>query len=70
MIAAPASSIPHASVTAGSRRRKTPPSENESGVTLITPMTDGRAKRCSSGGRFDIAEYFGWWTLVGATWEV
>jgi hypothetical protein len=29
----------------------TPPSENESGVTLTTPMTDGRRNRCSIGIR-------------------
>ena len=44
-IAAPASSIPHADVTAGSTLRCTPPSENESGVTLITPITAGAEKR-------------------------
>jgi len=27
----------------------TPGSENESGVTLMTPITDGRGKRCSMG---------------------
>jgi hypothetical protein len=28
-----------------------PPSENESGVTFTTPITDGRLKRASIGGR-------------------
>ena len=37
----PASSMPSASAVAASRRRCTPPSENESGVTLITPITEG-----------------------------
>ena len=56
-IAAPQSSIPHAAVTAASTRRCTPPSENESGVTLITPITDGAGKRSSIGGRaFDTTE--------------
>ena len=35
---------------ASSARRFTPPSENESGVTLTIPMTDGRGKRSSMGG--------------------
>ena len=54
-IAAPASSIPHAVVTAGSTLKCTPPSENESGVTLITPITAGAGKR-SSIGAFDTNE--------------
>jgi hypothetical protein len=33
----------------------TPPSENESGVTLITPITAGAGKR-SSIGLFDTSE--------------
>ena len=69
-------------VTAGSTRKCTPPSENESGVTLITPITDGRGKRSSIGGRFDMTRILwlvdaGWrylgavarrlrWTIVGA----
>jgi len=55
-IAAPLSSIPHAAVTAGSTRRCTPPSEKESGVTLITPITDGAGKRSSIGALFDTFE--------------
>jgi len=50
MIEAPASSIPQAEVTAASTRRCTPPSENESGVTLRTPITEPQTKRCSIGG--------------------
>ena len=69
MSAAPASSIPHADVTAESTRRCTPPSENESGVTLITPITDGAGKRSSIAGRADISGYFRGWTGGGATWE-
>ena len=37
--------------TASAGSRLTPPSENESGVTLTTPITDGRGKRCSIGCR-------------------
>ena len=56
-IAAPQSSMPHAAVTAASTRRWTPPSENESGVTLITPITDGAGNRSAIGMRaFDTTE--------------
>ena len=44
-IAAPSSTIRRAEATASSARKLTPPSENESGVTLTTPITDGRGKR-------------------------
>jgi hypothetical protein len=47
----------HAAVTAASARRWTPPSEKESGVTLITPITDGAGKRSPIGARaFDTPE--------------
>ena len=59
---------PHADVTAASTRRWTPPSENESGVTLITPITEGRRNRSSIGGLVDTSAYFRGWTVVGATW--
>src|SRR5581483_11275613 len=48
-IAAPSSSIRRAEAAAVSGSRLTPPSENESGVTLTTPITDGRGKRSSIG---------------------
>ena len=48
-IAAPSSSMRRALATASSGSKLTPPSENESGVTLTTPITDGRGKRCSIG---------------------
>jgi hypothetical protein len=35
---------------ASSGSKLTPPSENESGVTLTTPMMEGRGKRWSMGG--------------------
>src|SRR3954453_12355891 len=47
--AAPSSIIRRAAAAATPGSRCTPPSENESGVTLTTPMTDGRGKRCSIG---------------------
>src|SRR5438105_15079848 len=50
-IAAPSRTIRRAVAAAASGSRLTPPSENESGVTLTTPMTDGRGKRSSIGGR-------------------
>src|SRR5262249_13326184 len=50
-IAAPSESIRRAAVTAATGSRCAPPSENESGVTLITPITDGRLNRSSIGGR-------------------
>jgi hypothetical protein len=50
-IAAPSSSIRRADATASSARKLTPPSENESGVTLTTPITDGRGNRSSIGAR-------------------
>src|SRR5205823_3086342 len=46
-IAAPSSTILRAAAAATSASRCTPPSEKESGVTLITPITDGRGKRSS-----------------------
>ena len=55
-IAAPQSSIPHAAVTAGSTRRWTPASENESGVTLITPITAPGGNRSSIRCRVDTFE--------------
>src|SRR5579863_1431143 len=48
-IAAPSSIMRRAAAAAMSASRCTPPSENESGVTFTTPMTDGRGKRCSIG---------------------
>src|SRR5919204_6087351 len=50
-IAAPSSSIRRPAATAAAGWKCTPPSENESGVTLTTPITDGRAKRSSIGAR-------------------
>ena len=48
--------------------RWTPPSEKESGVTLTTPITDGRANRSSIGGRsFDITGYFHRWGISSTT---
>src|SRR5262245_44782921 len=38
-----------AEATASSARKLTPPSENESGVTLTTPITEGRGNRSSIG---------------------
>src|SRR4029453_9617668 len=49
-IAAPSSTMRRADSTATSGRKLTPPSENESGVTLTTPITDGRGNRSSIGG--------------------
>src|SRR4030095_14991608 len=49
-IEAPSSTMPRADATASSGRKVTPPSENESGVTLTTPITDGRGNRSSIGG--------------------
>src|SRR5262245_13416280 len=46
-IAAPSPAIRRAAATAASVAKWAPPSENESGVTFTTPMTDGRGKRSS-----------------------
>src|SRR5437763_8312158 len=43
MIAAPAAAISSACASAARASRYSPPSENESGVTLRTPMTMGRS---------------------------
>ena len=43
-IAAPSATIRLAASTATAGSRWTPPSENESGVTLTTPITDGRGE--------------------------
>ena len=47
MMSAPSSSILRAWATAASASRFSPPSEKESGVTLSTPMTRGRARLIS-----------------------
>src|SRR5262249_4480781 len=54
-IVAPSSIIRRAAAAAVSGSRWTPPSENESGVTLTMPITEGRGKR------FDISGYFLRW---------
>src|SRR6185437_13036743 len=48
-IAAPSASNRIAESAASPGSKLTPPSENESGVTLTTPITDGRGKRSSRG---------------------
>ena len=48
-IAAPSSTMRRAAAAETSGSRWTPPSENESGVTLTTPITDGRGNRSSTG---------------------
>ena len=48
-IAAPSSTIRRAEAAAVSGSRLTPPSKNESGVTLTMPITEGRGNRSSIG---------------------
>ena len=48
MTSAPASDMARACATAASGAANRPPSENESGVTLTTPITAGRPRRHSS----------------------
>src|SRR3954454_8820426 len=46
---APSSTIRRAEATAASGSKLTPPSEKESGVTLTTPITEGRENRSRIG---------------------
>src|SRR5262245_50632317 len=57
-IAAPSSTIRRAEAIASAARKFTPPSENESGVTLTTPITDGRGKRSAIGA------FIACWSLI------
>ena len=63
-MSAPSASIDRACPSARSKSRKRPPSENESGVTLSTPITRGRERSSAwrpqrSGGTSRIADHAG-----------